>query len=60
MSEVDEMNENKEETMSVKISNKKNRWLVGLHLYGGGLLFQAFQISRELPDFGAILGPVDN
>ena len=54
MSEVNEMNENKEETVSAKISVRKSRWLVGLNLYGGGLLFQAFQASRELPDFGAI------
>jgi hypothetical protein len=54
MSEVDEMIENKEETVSIKNSVRKSRWLVGLNLYGGGLLFQTFQVSRELPDFGAI------
>ena len=35
-------------------AKQTNRWLIVLHLFGGGMLFNALQASRELPDLGAM------
>jgi hypothetical protein len=54
MMTLDQESINNEQLPPPYLSEKPSRWLIGLHLFGGGLLSNSLQISRELPDFGAI------
>ena len=51
---LDQGNESDEQRSAPSSTMQPSRWLIGLHMFGGGMLFNAFQISQELPDLGGI------
>ena len=54
MADLDRENESDKHPPTFPLIVKPSRWMIGLHLIGGGMLFNAWQASRDLPDLGAI------